>query len=185
MEERQTLNLLGPSSNLGGVANLNMNKYYAGIGSRETPRHVLSIMEGIAKRLRGEYTLRSGGAIGADSAFEKGAGENKEIFYPKDATSESIALAKTFHPAWENCNEYVRYLMGRNMQILFGKHLDRPVDFIVCWTENGEEAGGTGQALRAAKAHNIKVFNLWHSDTKLFGWDQPELSALLNTQKGA
>lgn len=49
-------------------------KYYAGIGSRNTPADILDLMTHLARRLdsRG-YTLRSGGADGADAAFERGA----------------------------------------------------------------------------------------------------------------
>jgi hypothetical protein len=56
---------------------------YAGIGSRQTPDHVLAAITAVAKVLaeRG-YILRSGGAEGADTAFEKGAGKATEIFLP-------------------------------------------------------------------------------------------------------
>ena len=57
---------------------------YAGIGSRETPIEVQSKMSKVAKMLEDKgYTLRSGGADGADFAFEKGLGKiskNKEIY---------------------------------------------------------------------------------------------------------
>lgn len=52
------------------ILEIGMNgKYYAGIGSRETPTRVLQLMIKAAQRLaqRG-YTLRSGGADGADAA---------------------------------------------------------------------------------------------------------------------
>lgn len=47
---------------------------YAGIGSRETPASVLDLMSRIARKLgaRG-WTLRTGGAEGADLAFYAGA----------------------------------------------------------------------------------------------------------------
>jgi hypothetical protein len=44
-------------------------KYYAGIGSRETPTQMLKDMTTFATLLRlGGYTLRSGAAPGADAA---------------------------------------------------------------------------------------------------------------------
>lgn len=47
--------------------------YYAGVGSRETPQDILNTMYKIGKYLASKgYTLRSGGAIGADTAFENG-----------------------------------------------------------------------------------------------------------------
>ena len=62
------------------------NIYYTGIGSRETPEEILGWMQDIGWLLgkRG-YTLRSGGADGADSAFEKGcdqANGEKDIYIP-------------------------------------------------------------------------------------------------------
>lgn len=47
--------------------------YYTGVGSRETPPEVLSVMEDAAYRLaRIGLTLRSGKAGGADAAFQLG-----------------------------------------------------------------------------------------------------------------
>lgn len=140
--------------------------YYAGIGSRETPAMIISFMEGAAKALyeKHSFILRSGGARGADSAFEKGCDSvcgTKEIFKAYDATSDAMELASKFHPAWGLCNKLARALHGRNMMILLGKDLQTPVDFIVCWTPGGSITGGTGQALRAALVYNIHVFNLY------------------------
>src|SRR5215217_6010795 len=59
--------------------------FYTGIGSRKTPRSVMNEMTEIARVLEEHgYILRSGGAGGADSAFEKGVKvhENAEIFLP-------------------------------------------------------------------------------------------------------
>lgn len=48
-------------------------KYYTGIGSRETPKDILKLMEDIAFKLAQKgYILRSGAAGGADTAFEIG-----------------------------------------------------------------------------------------------------------------
>ena len=47
--------------------------YYSGIGSRETPPEVISIMEDAGFRLaRMGWILRSGKAAGADAAFQRG-----------------------------------------------------------------------------------------------------------------
>jgi hypothetical protein len=52
------------------------SRFYTGVGSRDTPEEVLSVMRTLAKCLaRAGYTLRSGGAEGADAAFESGAQE--------------------------------------------------------------------------------------------------------------
>lgn len=135
---------------------------YAGIGSRDTPDNIQEIMIELAKSLANKgYILRSGGAKGADRAFEVGAGSAKEIFRPKQATAKAIELASQFHPAWHNCNKYVRSLHGRNAQIILGKELVTPVEFVLCWTKNGKDIGGTGLGIRLAIGHNIPVKNLY------------------------
>ncbi len=60
-----------------------MSKYYAGIGSRKTPPEMMSLMTDLAARLEEQgWILRSGGAIGADSAFQLGVKDpdNQRIY---------------------------------------------------------------------------------------------------------
>jgi hypothetical protein len=135
-------------------------KYYAGIGSRDTPNNILNIMTRTATYLSNiGYTLRSGGAKGADSAFEAGA-KTKEIFIAKDSTQDALELTANYHPAWHKCNDFVKKLHARNAMILLGRNLNLPVHFVICWTPNAEFVGGTGQALRIAKDKNIQIINL-------------------------
>lgn len=140
-------------------------KAYAGIGSRETPPEILSSMEGIAFWLAGKgWLLRSGGADGADKAFERGCdysyGE-KEIFLAKDCTVAAYDLAEAFHPAWDRCSGFAKRLHGRNMMIISGQHLREEVQMVICWTKDGRVSGGTGQALRFAQHLKIPIFNLY------------------------
>jgi hypothetical protein len=135
-------------------------KFYAGIGSRETPTNVLNLMSALAKKLDSEgWTLRSGGAKGADTAFASGA-RAKTIFLADSANAQAIELASQFHPNWAACSDYARKLHARNMFIILGPNLDVPVSFICCWTPGGKISGGTGQALRAADHYGIEVRNL-------------------------
>ena len=140
---------------------------FAGIGSRSTPPDILIQMTKIASAFESlGYTLRSGGAKGADQTFERGITSLKEIFYSKDATKESIDLALKYHPnpgALKRKGKYVLGLIGRNMQILLGRDLNDPVDFVVCWTPDGQASGGTGQAMRVAMDKNIPIYNLHNS----------------------
>lgn len=139
-----------------------MTKHYAGIGSRETPKNICDIMTQVAIKLDSlGFILRSGGAKGADQAFEKGAGSKKEIFYANDSTKESLLLASKYHPNWQACSEYAKKLHARNGMILLGAKLDTPVDFVVCWTKDEKASGGTGQGLRLATNYEIPVFNLF------------------------
>lgn len=147
-------------------------KLYAGIGARDTPVGVKNAMIMIASGLQSKgYILRSGGANGADSAFEFGADKDKEIFLPwrgyNDNTStlynpthDTKTIAAKFHPSWGRCSHGVRKLHGRNVHIVLGADLNTPVEFVVCWTKDGKDSGGTGMAIRVAKHYNIPVYNL-------------------------
>jgi len=148
--------------------------YYAGVGSRETPPDILKLMRLISHKfsLYG-WTLRSGGAIGADRAFESNA-VLKQIFYEEDATTEVIEIAASFHPAWHNCKPRARRLHGRNVFQVLGRDLNSPSSFVVCWTPDGcttDKArsittGGTGTAISVADHYKIPVFNLARPDHK-------------------
>lgn len=146
---------------------------YAGIGSRQTPDDVCRTMFASARRLAHlGYILRSGGAIGADKAFEAGVDaiiasnralnfshRFKEIYRATDMVA-AMELAAKFHPAWSSCSEFAKKLHARNGQIMLGKSLDDPVDFVLCWTPGGRLSGGTAQAMRIAIAYGIPIFNL-------------------------
>ena len=163
-----------------------MTKTFAGVGSRETPPDILKQMEVIGETLaKLRFTLRSGGAYGADSAFMKSYQQAKgkmEIFLPWESYNgwnlslkddqyaygcsyDAIQIAEMFHPAWNRCTEGARKLHGRNVHIIGGATLDKPVDFIVCWTKDGTAIGGTGLAMRIAEHFKIKVFNLYFNHT--------------------
>ena len=148
---------------------MKMIKYYAGVGSRKTPPDVLRKMTACAKWLQAlSVCLRSGGAAGADSAFEAGSNDLKEIFLAGQATGEALVMASRVHPAWHRCSEYAKNLHARNCFQVFGRGLDDPVGFVVCWTPCGSErtsecgiaTGGTGTAIRLADNAGIPVFNM-------------------------
>lgn len=148
-------------------------KYYAGIGSRQTPRDIQNKMGLIAQRLSNlSYCLLSGGADGADIAFEKCA-TYKQIFLPWDGFNnkhvdgktyvipeENLELVKKYHPKFSNLSSAGKKLMSRNSYQVLGPDLKTPVEFVLCWTKDGKASGGTGQAIRVANAHQIPVFNL-------------------------
>jgi hypothetical protein len=139
-------------------------KYFAGIGSRKTPEKILEQMTlNSTKYIDMGFILRSGGAYGADKVYEVGVPLNapKEIFRPSDKIpDEAFILAEHYHPAWHRCNTYARRCHARNCLIILGIDLETPVEFVECWTPNGEIAGGTGQALRIALDWDIPIFNL-------------------------
>lgn len=152
-------------------------KFYAGIGSRTTPPEILVQCTRIACELEKlGFTLRSGGAEGADKAFAAGVKDpyNKVILRPKDSTREAEDLAETIHPAWHQCNSYARQLHGRNCQIILGERLDQPSEFVLAYTLD-EEQGGTSLGIRLARLRGIPVFNL--ADSQAAGVLQEFLSA--------
>lgn len=159
-----------------------MTQFYAGVGSRSTPPDICTLMTDIAAKLSDlGWILRSGHADGADLAFERGALTNAEIYLPSahfnskyqvlsqiylSPTSEALALAARFHPAWTRCSEFARLAHARNMHQILGYELDSPVRFVICWTSDGQDSGGTGQALRLARSRMIPVFNLYDLEAR-------------------
>lgn len=145
------------------------NMIYAGIGSRETPIDIQREMTLIATWLESRgYTLRSGGAEGADLAFEAGVKNKKEIFKRIAATDLTRAIAREIHPKPEALKIYTLDLMARNTNQIFGKDLNLPVDFVITWTRDGMtkytersiKTGGTGQAIEMASRKGIPVINM-------------------------
>mgnify|MGYP001223908910 FL=1 len=149
-----------------------MSRIYAGIGARSTPPEVLEIIRALASRMEGEdWKLRSGGAAGADSAFEAGVlnPANKAIYLPgqrfnqrsaemtgiHDSTrqqgwQQALETVAKYHPAPERLSPFARNLMARNAMQMLGPRLDAPADLVVAYTPGGAVTGGTGQALRMA-----------------------------------
>ena len=119
-------------------------------------------MKHLAHRLgNAGWILRSGGAQGADSAFEDGAKDfESKILRPKHATTEAKTIAAEVHPAWHMCDDYARNLHGRNVQIILGEQLDTPVECVICWTYPNVKRGGTLLGINLAHTPNIPVFNL-------------------------
>jgi hypothetical protein len=146
--------------------------YYAGIGSRETPSDILHKMSEIAKFLEEKgYTLRSGGADGADQAFSDVV-TNAEIWIPwasfytnekhvvkviSESDRSAFASVDQFHPSGKYLKPAVRKLMARNFRQVIG---EEDSSFIICWTKDGKDSGGTGQAIRIARYYKIPVINL-------------------------
>lgn len=156
---------------------------YTGIGSRKAAAGVIQLMQGIARRLAARgFVLRSGGADGADMAFEIGAGDGpKEIYLPwrgfkgnrsplYNLTNSAAAaeIAATIRPAWPRLKPSVQGLHTRNVHQVLGQDLANPAQFVVCWTPDGAqteqersaETGGTGTAIALANRRGVQVINL-------------------------
>lgn len=162
-----------------------MERYYLGIGSRQTPDDVMELIRKLAAQLAATHTLRSGAADGADSGFEQGAtaaGGRKDIYLAWrgfngnasplfGVTPEALAMAAKVHPAWDRLSEGPQKLHARNCNQISGHDLATPAEFVACWTPDGCESaktrnaktGGTATAIVLAERNKVPVFNLKNS----------------------
>lgn len=146
----------------------------AGVGSRKTPAEVLDAMRGAAALLRADgIRTRTGDAAGADAAFRQGAGDDAEVFGPRDGLRESaLRVARAFHPAPERIGlprdaalpnparaSIPALLMARNLFQVIGRGCAPVSGATACWTPGGMGGGGTGQAIRIARSLGIPVID--------------------------
>jgi hypothetical protein len=169
---------------------------YLGAGSCESPADILDLMHRIAGALaRLGWALRTGGAPGADSAFEAGAraaGGRIGLYLPwrgfeertqdvvlHEPSARALELAPRFHPAWSTLRRGGRALHARNVHQVLGGTCDNPASFVVCWTQDGatcaaetsKRTGGTGTAVRIASAYGVAVHNL-RRDEHRAAWER-------------
>lgn len=151
-------------------------RIYAGIGSRRTPLDICQQMTDAARQLASRgWQLRSGGADGADTAFEKGCDQafgDKEIFLPwfgfngnrsrlHKPTKEAFSLAADIlGDRWHFMKQAAQKLHARNIHQVLGEDLQSPAELVLCWTPNGAIIGGTATALKLADSLRIRVINL-------------------------
>ncbi len=161
-----------------------MTKVYAGIGPRKAPFEILPIMTNIAEQLaKTSWLLRSGHGERSDEAFEVGAPKHlKEVWVPYIGFNNSVPephyhealyskelmdIAEAHHNAWDKCDNRARALLGRNVHILLGENLHKPVDMVVYWQPSNNritDRGGTNHSLRIASTFGIKTFNINEPD---------------------
>jgi len=161
---------------------------YAGIGSRRTPSHVRELMRSLGMHfaLNG-WTLRSGGASGADAAFEYGCDKakgEKEIYLPWqefrsnpspffNVTESAINMARKYHSSWNSLTDKAKKLHGRNSYQVLGYYLIDPCDLIICYAgdccethaDRSISTGGTGTAISIGDNHKIPIINLARKDS--------------------
>ena len=169
-----------------------MNRYYTGIGSRNTPEPILELMRNIGRKmaLMG-YTLRSGGATGADTAFALGHDDaclsvttqeclyEAEIYLPWEGFNgqtteqygrylmdnpEAYEIVSKIHPAWNKLSKGAKALHTRNVYQVLGQDLATPSICVIFYAEPqcNSVKGGTRTAVELAKIHGVPVFNLFY-----------------------
>jgi predicted NAD-dependent protein-ADP-ribosyltransferase YbiA (DUF1768 family) len=162
---------------------------YGAVGSRSLPRnHPLArLAEGTAARLeRLGYVQYSGGADGADRAFERGVSKstNKIVFRPeydrdkqlpagymvidgpKAREARSIAMAVTSD--FTKLDQWGQDLHTRNAFQVLGPDLKRPVEFLLAIpkAEPPERVRGTRATMAMAAANGIEVIDLTNRDQR-------------------
>lgn len=170
---------LRPRQSLSDRSRVERARAYTGAGARNTPAEICALFKRVAFRLADEeWTLRSGCAQGADSAFASGAeaaGARPELYlpwpffgehHPDNVTRsapqrEAYAIAERLHPFWENLSSAARSLHARNVHEIIGRDVTQPQpsQFLICWTASGAVVGGTGQAIRIAHHYEVPVIN--------------------------
>jgi hypothetical protein len=151
---------------------------YAGIGSRDITSEEAAILRGLGKRLADlGYWLYSGNAVGADQAFEEGAGAKAVAFLPgeeynpevgreaircKTITDDALRIARELHPKGSKLSPRTRLLMARNVQIVDGIPGYPPVEFVLCCADPRHDgvAGGSAMAYRVARRRGIPFINI-------------------------
>lgn len=144
-----------------------MGKYYTGVGSRNTPPAVMKQLKKLAIYLDNKgWTVRSGGAEGADTAFE--VASKKVIYLPwKDFNGKKGVVPASNNIAVELARRHHPKMIRSTYQVL-GDDLNSPSKFLLCWTPDGAtsdkersyKTGGTGLAISIASEYNVPVFNL-------------------------
>jgi len=167
-----------------------MRRRYTGVGSRDLPDNIRDYIYTVAKRLESlGYTVSSGNSWGCDKAFTSMV-KAKETYQPQPAdgyylddgrpiTKEAIAEVRsvldTSH--WNNMNDYAKKLHSRNVYQVLGYDLKFPTEFMICYTKDGKDVGGTRTAILIARKHNIPIYNIGTQD------DIKRLEAFLDTIK--
>lgn len=151
------------------------DKIYTGVGSRNTPFLVLQAMQLIGEYLYNQgWVLRSGGAVGADTAFQGiHIRPNDQIYLPWKGFNNSTSLRYSISTETSKYLSMVLdtshisklsragYLLhSRNVHQVLGDDLKTPSNFLVCWTNGGKDIGGTATAIKLARLFNIPIINL-------------------------
>ena len=160
---------------------------YAGVGSRDTPRDVLAGMADVAQILGNVgFALSTGGAHGADKAFEAGAlrtdapvtvhtpwpgyngyrpGRDPEsdidVVHPRPGDAvrgqSFLHLARKHHPAWDRCRCGARALFLRNVSILAGALDDDGTVLPVCAVIAWNPNGSAHGREAGGTGHTLRV----------------------------
>jgi len=160
-------------------------KPYVGSGNRDAPSDVSETIQRLAKFLEEfGFICRTGGMEGPEQNFEDAA-KNHELHLPwkgfnnkesKSAfnTPEALAIAKMFHPTFDDLKPAIQAFLAKNARLVLGKDLRSPALFVLCWSADGAECsrektartGNVGHVIAIASAIKIPIFNLAKPDAE-------------------
>jgi len=162
---------------------------FAGIGPRDTPKHILGQMTEIGRIFaQAGWIGVSGYAEGADQAWMAAIPENQqEIWLPwwtyngarehqdphgrfnrVQVTLEIRQVAMEHYSGnWDDLKDGARLLFARNVAIMARDTLDTAVNLVAYWQDPKKidsQYGGTNHAIRVAKTAGIPTFNIGNED---------------------
>lgn len=159
-----------------------------GIGTRYPSEQAFDMLFKIARRMAlSGWELRSGGAIGCDTAWENGFSESKkkEIYLSRgtfgdiaknaacgrisdygDIWLDAEDIASKLHPRWDYLSVDAQALHTRNVFQVLGMDLKSKSDVVAAYAPPAGVSvkGGTATAFNLARAKGIPTFNLWTPD---------------------
>lgn len=148
-----------------------MTKYYAAVGDQTCPSRYYDIITKITRYFESDgYVVRTRGSKGFDEVVDESV-ERKELFVPwrgfegrttntYNPSQDVFDKAAEFHPRWYKLNNRVRRIMASATACVLGPDLKSRSEFVICWTPDAEQGGGTGQSIRVASYYGIPVFDL-------------------------
>ncbi len=167
-------------------ASLGTESVYAVAGPRRgTPDAILVLAGRIARSLAAlGWCQRNGIAEGFDQELYNHAGDDVSLYLPwpgfrrgdsdyhdahvlrQQASAMALDVGSICHPNWNGCDRAARMLLGRNTHVALGHDCSVPAAFLLCYTSNGRDAGGTGQTIRVAERYGVRVDNLFFGDVR-------------------
>jgi len=176
-----------------------LEKFYTGVGSRETPAEYLEIMTQLAIYLeKTGWILRSGGSWGADEAFQKGVSNYSNIFLPRlnwrkedgivgrfisdtELVRDAMYIISKYdlHEDWDNLLNsrgdgglMTVKLHTRNVFQVLGDNLKNPSKFLVCYTNDG--AIDLSEMTRSTGGTRTAMRLACHFQVPIFNLKRPE-----------
>lgn len=145
-------------------------KYYTGVGSRNTPEDVQQLMEAVADKLAREgYVLRSGGAYGADLAFQRGA--NK----PFQRGQDILTHPPIVYLPWEGFNLQIqKNVLGQYIVVSYHPLRDKARQIVSEVHPAWDKCSQGAKALHTRNAYQVLGDDLNTPSSFCLLWAEPD-----------